>query len=123
MGDLHFGGNFVTLAFVILEMAYLAENKFKPHLSKSAFWDIDLGKLDLDRYADFAIIRVFERGTEQDIREIIRYFGQSRIIDTLTHATTLQPRAVAVAQKLFGLSPNQFSCFTPQRPVRSYSKY
>ncbi len=104
-------------------MALVASNKVTPKLSRAAFWDIDLEKLDLERFADFAIIRIFERGTEQDIYEIIRYFGESRIIDSLTHASTLQPRAIAVAQKLFNLSSNQFSCFTPSQQVRNYSKY
>jgi hypothetical protein len=104
-------------------MAHLPENKAKPHLSKFAFWDIDLEKMDLDRFADFAITRVFERGTEQDIWEIIRYFGEPRITDSLTHASTLQPRAIAVAQKLFGLSPSQFACSIPQQQGRSFSKY
>lgn len=104
-------------------MAFITENKAVPTLSRVAFWDIDLKSLDLDGYADFSIIRIFERGTEQDIKEIIVYFGETKIIDSLTHATSLLPRAVAVAQKLFNLSLDQFSWFTPQQPVRSYSKY
>jgi hypothetical protein len=104
-------------------MAITTRDNNTPYLSPAAFWDIDLDKLDLDRYADFAIIRVFERGTLQDIEAIIRYYGESRIITSLTRATSLLPRAVAVAQKLFGLSANQFSCCTPQRQVRNYSRY
>jgi len=104
-------------------MASITENKNIPQLSRAAFWDIDLDKLDLERYADFAIIRIFERGTLQDIEEIVKYFGESKITNSLTTATSLLPRAIAVAQKLFGLSNNQFSCYTPQRQVRNYSKY
>jgi hypothetical protein len=95
----------------------------KPSLSKYAFWDIDLDNFDIDRYADFAIIRVFERGTADDIKKLLDYFGKSKIIDTLLQASSLQPRAVALGQQLFGLSPDQFACSRPSQPVRSYSKY
>lgn len=94
-----------------------------PKLSKSAFWDIDLEKLDLDRFSDFVIIRVFERGTVQDIEEVVTYFGKSKVVDSLLSASVLLPRAVAVAQKLFDLSDNQFSCSIPQQQVRNFSKY
>jgi hypothetical protein len=37
-------------------MALLASNRVTPKLSRATFWDIDLEKLDLERFADFAII-------------------------------------------------------------------
>jgi len=104
-------------------MATTSSNKAAPKLSRAAFWDIDLDKLDLVRYADFAIIRVFERGTPEDIRQIIAYFGKSRVGETLTGASTLQPRAIALGEKLLGLSRNQFSCLKPSPQVTSYSRY
>jgi hypothetical protein len=104
-------------------MAYLKSDKIAPRLSRSAFWDIDLKKLDLERFADFVIIRIFERGTAQDIQEIINYFGKSRISDSLIRASSLQPRAIALGEKILGLSPNQFTCSRPSRQVMSYSKY
>lgn len=104
-------------------MASPTSNKAAPRLSRSAFWDIDLGKLDIERYADFAIIRVFERGTPEDIQEIITYFGKSRISDSLTRASSLQPRAIALGEKLLGLSRNQFSCLKPSPQVMRYSRY
>lgn len=87
-------------------MAYSIENKTSPYLSKSAFWDVDLCALDFNLFSEFVIIRVFERGTERDVHETIRYFGQSKIIKSLQQATSLQPRALAVAEKLFNLSLN-----------------
>ena len=104
-------------------MATTSTNKAAPKLSRAAFWDIDLDKLDLERYAGFAIVRIFERGTPEDIQEIIAHFGKSRISETLIRASTLQPRAVALGEKLLGLSRNQFSCLKPSPQVTSYSRY
>lgn len=95
----------------------------KPKLSRFAFWDTDLSKIDFDRYNEFAIIRVMERGTEQDIDEIIRYYGRSVIISTLISANRLMPRAIAAAKKHFSLTDNDFSCCIHKLPVRNYSKF
>lgn len=104
-------------------MSTLNSNKSVPRLSHSAFWDIDLSKLDFERYADFTIIRVFERGTQNDIQQIMDYYDKSKIIYSITHAISLQPRAIALGQKFLGLSPNQFACSRPSPQVMSYSQY
>jgi hypothetical protein len=95
----------------------------KLRLSNSAFWDIDLSKLDFDRYADFTIARVFERGTQEDIQETINYYGRAMIIASLLHASYLKPRAMALGIKMFGLSPSQFTCSKPSQQVMNYSMY
>jgi hypothetical protein len=95
----------------------------RPLLSHFAFWDTDLLTLDFDRYAAFAIIRVFERGTAKDISEIIKYYGKSKIIQILTSARSLMPRAMAIGIKLFGLSDNQFTCSKNSPQARHYSRF
>jgi len=104
-------------------MALQAINKLTTQLSNSAFWDIDRSKLDVDLHADFTIIRVFERGTLEDVNHIVSYYEKSKIIQSLTQATSLQPRAIALGEKLFGLSQNQFTCLKPSPQAMNYSKY
>lgn len=103
-------------------MSTMISNDF-PQLSKFAFWDIDLSRMDFAKYADFAIIRVFERGTMDDIKQIIGYYGEQRVIRSLTTATTLLPRAVKLGELLFGLSRNQFACSSTSQSAMTYSKY
>ncbi len=102
---------------------FLTSERTAPKLSGSAFWDIDLSKLDFDRYADFAIIRVFERGTPEDIYKISDYYGKSRLINSLTQANTLTPRAMALGEQLLGISPDQFACSRRTPRAMSYSMY
>ncbi len=75
----------------------------KPVLSQRSFWDTDLHKLDFDRYASFTIIRVLERGTDQDIDEIIRYYGADKVITAITSAKRLLPRAQLLGKPCFHL--------------------
>jgi len=95
----------------------------KPDLSPQSFWDTNLQKLDFDRYASFTIIRVFERGTEPDIKEVIRYYGKDKIINTLTTAKSLLPRAQFLGKQYFHLSTDQFECSRSLPPAQNYSMY
>lgn len=95
----------------------------KPGLSRRAFWDTDLNCLNFDQYKEFTIIRVMERGTENDIEEIIGYYGKETIIRTLTAADRLMPRAMAEAKRKFKLTDKDFSCSTHKLPAPNYSKF
>jgi hypothetical protein len=39
------------------------------------FWDTDINKIDWERQKKAVIERVWERGTEEEQNEIIRYYG------------------------------------------------
>ena len=95
----------------------------KPGLSRRAVWDTDLNSLNFDQYKEFAITRVMERGTEKDIEEITRYYGKDTIIQTLTAAERLMPRAIAAAKRKFNLTDNDFVCSTHKLQARNYSKF
>ena len=43
------------------------------HLSKQAFWDVDIDKLDYEKNADYIISKVFDNGSLQDVIEIIAW--------------------------------------------------
>ena len=53
--------------------------KFRPTL----FWDTTLDKIDFTAHSRYVINRVFERGTEEEIKEIIRFYGIETIINTI----------------------------------------
>lgn len=62
-----------------------------PDLSKLRtvlFWDTDMGKIDWQRQANAVIRRVFERGDEQEKREITRFYGATKVNDVLTNVPT-----------------------------------
>jgi hypothetical protein len=102
---------------------FLTSNKTTPDLSGSAFWDIDLSRLDFERYADFTIVRVFERGTPTDISKILAYYGNTYVIESLTKATSLTPRAIALGEKILGIAPNRFACSKKTPRAMSCSMY
>ena len=56
----------------------------KPDLTKfrkTLFWDTTFDRIDFTAHSRYVINRVFERGTEEEILEIIRFYGRETIID------------------------------------------
>jgi hypothetical protein len=94
-----------------------------PRLSRRAFWDTDLHSLDFDRYADFIITRVFERGSLTDKQVLIDYYGRDKITRTLTSARSLLSIAQESAKQLLHLSDQDFACYRSTQPATRYSRY
>lgn len=58
----------------------------KPDLSKirkTLFWDTTIDRIDFTAHSQYVINRVFERGTEGEILEIIRFYGRDTIWENL----------------------------------------
>lgn len=79
--------------FMMLQVFYdIKEIKGKakktqiPNLSilrKVLFWDTDINKIDWERQKKAVIERVWERGTEEEQNEIIRYYGMDVVNDVI----------------------------------------
>ncbi|WP_026932582.1 HigA family addiction module antitoxin [Christiangramia echinicola] len=52
-------------------------------LRKILFWDTDIETIDWNKYKDAVIQRVFQRGNEQEKKEIIRFYGSKIVQDSL----------------------------------------
>lgn len=111
-----------TLVFGILTVQ-TDPNITKPVLSRRAFWDVDLKQLDFDRYPEFTIVRIMERGTSNDIREVIRYYGKDKVQSTLTNSERLLPRAQIILRRLFHLHNSDFKCPTGTQRAKNYSMF
>ena len=48
--------------------------KFRPVI----FWDADIEKIDWEKNKPSVIRRIFERGNEEEINEIVRFYGKKR---------------------------------------------
>ncbi|MEI6755255.1 MAG: plasmid maintenance system antidote protein [Paludibacter sp.] len=57
------------------------------------FWDTDINGIDWDKNKSAVIQRIFERGNEQEIKEIIRFYGKEIILSVLDTSCGLLPLA------------------------------
>ncbi len=79
--------------FMLLQASYeviTAQQKTKvittpklDNIRKSLFWDTDFAQIDWQQNKRAIIKRIFERGNEQEIVEIISFYGKKNIISEL----------------------------------------
>ena len=62
--------------------------------SENLFWDIDVEKLDIDRYPAFVIQRVLEYGSWEDWVQIRSYYSIQTIKEEVMNLRTLNPKVL-----------------------------
>ena len=64
----------------------------KPDLTKfrkTLFWDTTFDRIDFTAHSRYVINRVFERGNEEEIQEVIRFYG----IETIKNEISLDRKS------------------------------
>jgi antitoxin HigA-1 len=75
---------------------------YHPDLSKLRsviFWDTDIKLIDWEKNKLAVIYRVFERGNEQEIKEIIRFYGKEKLLKLLGEKTISSEIIISNIQK------------------------
>ncbi|MGN6530995.1 MAG: DUF6922 domain-containing protein [Ginsengibacter sp.] len=85
------------------------------HLSKQAFWDVDMDQLDYEKNADYIISKVFDNGSLQDVLETIAWYGDNKVAEALKKAPYLKEITMIFASKFFNIPPSSFKCFTTKQ--------
>lgn len=85
--------------------------KPKPIFDKRVFWDVDFEKLDYDAKASFIIVRVFERGDIEDIRQCRRYYGDDIVKKSLLEAKYIMQSGLYLAAAVIDEPIQKFRCY------------
>ena len=64
----------------------------KPNIPDRLLWEYDLETFNYDRSYKIVIERVLERGDLDEWREIFRYYGEQKILDTIEWSAQLDER-------------------------------
>lgn len=72
-------------------------------LSKTAFWDTPLEKIHEEEHADFIIIRVFQYGLLDDIKQVLRFYSPNQIIRAFKSSRGVDENAIALAATVLGI--------------------
>jgi hypothetical protein len=83
----------------------------KPILAKRIFWDVDFEKIDYNKKCKFVIERTFERGDIEDIRQVRRFYGDDKVIETLTSAVYLMDETIDFCSGIFEIPKEKFRCY------------
>src|ERR1017187_5023942 len=89
--------------------------KPKPIINRSIFWDVDFEKLDYDNKKSWIIIRVFERGDIDDIRQCRRYYGDELVKESLLNAKYIMQGSLHLAAAVIDEPIENFRCYKLQQ--------
>jgi len=93
----------------------------KPDLLKHLFWDQRYNEMDWVSGYRSIIARVIERGNADDWQEMLRFYGQSKIINALLHEIKYLPDfAIEVACNYFNLRKEDLLCYTRKQSRREH---
>ena len=70
-----------------------SKTQLSPNLSilrKSLFWDTEILNIDWNKQSKAVINRVFERGNEEEKKEIERFYGKKKV-ETVLNAQKTKP--------------------------------
>lgn len=108
--------------FMILQVYYniareknkIIRDKPRPDFSvirKALFWDVNFDNIDFSTRKRYVIERVFERGNNEEINEIMRFYGKKECIRIIRSAKILNQNAIINARKYLNLQKDQLLCF------------
>jgi hypothetical protein len=83
----------------------------KPILSKFLFWDCNMESMDYIKRVNFVLERVFSMGTENDIREVVRYYGLDIIKNEIVKIKALDKKTINYLSFTFNIPKKKFVCY------------
>ncbi|MDR0877146.1 MAG: hypothetical protein LBN21_03770 [Treponema sp.] len=82
-----------------------------PVISKKLFWDIHYDKIDYDDDKKLIIERVFSLGSENDERELFRYYGEETIKKVVINLKYLDKKVLNYLSIILHLNKEDFRCY------------
>jgi hypothetical protein len=83
----------------------------KPILSKQAFWDVDMNKIDFEKNARHVIEKVIERGKAEDFENLLKFYGFDKVRELALQANWLSDISMNFCCTLFKVKPTDFKCY------------
>ena len=80
----------------------------KPVLSKQAFWDVDMNKIDYGKQALYVMENVINNGTLEDFIALRNFYGDNKICETIINSKELGPKEISFCCLIFKLNRNDF---------------
>ena len=84
-------------------------------LNRNLFWDVNYDSIHWDEKYKWVIVRVFERGDVEDIRQCRRYYGNEKVKEALLTAKYISKYVLPMAAAVINKPIQEFRCYTLQQ--------
>ncbi|MCL2880065.1 MAG: hypothetical protein FWF29_07460 [Treponema sp.] len=83
---------------------------FLSKLSKYLFWDCNIAEINPKRDINLVLERVFSQGTENDEKEIFRYYNLKNIKDSVVSINYLDRKTLNYLSIILNVPKEEFKC-------------
>jgi hypothetical protein len=84
----------------------------KPSLNRRLFWEYRYDEIDWQKEYSAIIERVIERGTHDEWKELIRFYGRDKVVNTIKYETNYLPdEIIQDVCGYFNLKPTELKCY------------
>ena len=91
----------------------------KPHLSRTAFWDVDWESLDFETDSLLVINKVFNYGTWADMLEVLRFYTTDRVRHEVVQGAYYKPTALSFLCLILDLNERDFVAYQHRQSRQS----
>ena len=95
----------------------------KLSLSKLPFWDTNMSALDEEKDSLFILCKVFNFGTWEDAKTVIRYYGRERLKKEVVQLADLKKETLSFLCLLLNLDKANFKCYSERQSPPAHWSY
>jgi hypothetical protein len=81
-------------------------------ISPDYFWDVDFGRLDINKSKRLIIERVFSLGRVEEMTALLHLYGNNEVFKTLSQINYLDPKTLNFVARFFEKPKRSFKCYT-----------
>ena len=89
-------------------------------LRRSLFWDMPDEGIDLKINKRLIIERVFSRGNIEEFKQIINYYSEKEIKQTVVGIGALDKKTLNFISRAYHIKPEKFKCYTGNQLTTKY---
>jgi hypothetical protein len=91
--------------------------------SASLFWDIDKTKLDFEKNATHVIEKAVNRGTWEDFKIALSYYGREKMTETVKNLRYMDKKTLHFSSIYFHIPITEMRCYIWQQSNPSHWDY
>ncbi len=95
----------------------------KINLRQNLFWDVAVESIDLSIHKDYVIERTVSRGTLEEFKQIINYYGHEVVKKSLLNTRYLDKKTLAYCSGIFKTPITKFRCYKLEQLLPQLWKY
>ena len=80
-------------------------------LRRQLFWDVNYDTINWDEKYRFVIVRAFERGDIDDIRQVRRYYGDEKVREALLETKYISQNRIHLTAAVINEPIEKFRCY------------